>query len=136
MSAILAYQTSREKRKVVIFDCRALTDVEKRYNQLYKETFAVVFDFERLNVFIYDSDFDIVIDNKPPAALLRNSLVKMPVYVLKDGTFANNNISSTSDWNPEPVLSSHYYIILSSIRIIYLVLDTYIKDVTNKYLFV
>ena len=34
------------------------------------------------------------------------------------------------------MLASHYYIILSSIHIIYLVPDTYIKDMINKYLFV
>ena len=34
------------------------------------------------------------------------------------------------------MLASHYYIILSNIHIIYLVLNTYIKDMINKYLFV
>ena len=45
-------------------------------------------------------------------------------------------LSSQSSTIITIVLASQYYIILSIVHIIYLVLDTYIKDVINKHLFV
>ena len=49
-----------EKKHIVLYASKALTDVEKRYSQVEKEALAVVWACERLQLYLLGREFDIV----------------------------------------------------------------------------
>jgi hypothetical protein len=51
-------------KKIVCYLSRSLTDTEKKYSQVEKEGLAVVWACEKLHLYLYASEFDIVTDNK------------------------------------------------------------------------
>jgi hypothetical protein len=59
-------------RKIIKYDSRALTDVEKRYSQVEREGLAVVWACEKLHLYLYASEFDVVTDNKAVELIFNN----------------------------------------------------------------
>lgn len=51
--------------RAVYYASRSLTDVERRYSQTEKEALAIVWACERLNVYLYGIDFELLTDHKP-----------------------------------------------------------------------
>ena len=60
------------KKRIVQFDSRTLSDVETRYSQVEKEALAVVWACEKLHLYLYGSEFDIVTDNKAVELIFGN----------------------------------------------------------------
>jgi hypothetical protein len=52
------------ERKIVTFVSKMLTDVEKRYSQVEKEAYAVVWACERLHLYLFGTRFRLVTDNR------------------------------------------------------------------------
>lgn len=61
--AILVQGQNGEER-VICYASRSLTDVEKRYLQIEKEALGVVWACERLYMYLYGTDFEILTDHK------------------------------------------------------------------------
>ena len=51
--------------RAVYYASRSLTDVERRYSQTEKEALVIVWACERLNVYLYGIDFELLTDHKP-----------------------------------------------------------------------
>jgi hypothetical protein len=59
--------------KFVIMHCsRTLSSVERRYSQVEKEALAVIWACERLHLYVYGSEFDIITDNKAEELIFGN----------------------------------------------------------------
>ena len=64
LGAILLQEQNGEER-VICFASRSLTDVEKHYLQTEKEALGTVWACERLHMYLYGPDFEILTDHKP-----------------------------------------------------------------------
>ena len=64
LGAILVQEQNGEER-VICYASRSLTDVEKRYSQTEKEALGIVWACERLHMYLYGTDFEILTDHKP-----------------------------------------------------------------------
>ena len=64
LGAILVQELNGEER-VICYASRSLTDVEKRYSQTEKEALGIVWACERLHMYLYGTDFEILTDHKP-----------------------------------------------------------------------
>ena len=62
----------------VAFASRALSETEKRYAQIEKETLAVVFGCERFHDYLYGRKFQVESDHKPLEVIVRKTLDKAP----------------------------------------------------------
>ena len=51
--------------KVISYASRALSDVESRYSQTEREMLAIVWALEHFHLYLYGSEFTIVIDHRP-----------------------------------------------------------------------
>jgi hypothetical protein len=61
-----------EDKRVIMYASRTLTDVETRYSQVEKEGLAVVWALEKLHLYLYGREFDIITDNKAIELLYGN----------------------------------------------------------------
>ena len=59
-------------RHIVQYASRTLSDVESRYSQVEKEALAVVWACEKLHLYLYGSEFDIITDNKATELIFNN----------------------------------------------------------------
>ena len=64
LGAILVQEQNGEER-VICYASRSLTDVEKRYSKTAKEALGIVGACERLHMYLYGTDFEILTDYKP-----------------------------------------------------------------------
>ena len=64
--------------KPVAFASRALTDAEMRYAQIKKELLAVVFAFEKFNLYTYGRCVEVETDHKPLVSIVKKSLTSAP----------------------------------------------------------
>ena len=51
--------------RVIAYALRGLTDVERWYSQIEREALALVWACERLNMYIFGTDFELETDHKP-----------------------------------------------------------------------
>ena len=58
-------QEQNGEERVVCYASRSLTDVEKRYSETDKEALGIVWACERLHMYLYGTDFEILTDQKP-----------------------------------------------------------------------
>ena len=65
-------QNDPTKRTIVQFASRTLSDVESRYSQVEKEALAVVWACEKLHLYIYGCEFEIITDNKAVELIFGN----------------------------------------------------------------
>ena len=61
----LLVQEQNDEERVICYASRSLTDVEKRYSQTEKEALGIVWACERLHMYLYGTDFEILTDHKP-----------------------------------------------------------------------
>ena len=64
LGAILVQEQNGEER-VICYASRSLTDVEKCYSQTEKEALGIVWACERLHMYLYGTDLEILTDHKP-----------------------------------------------------------------------
>lgn len=71
LGAILA-QGDGDELQVIAYASRSLTDPERNYSQIEKETLAVVWAIEHFNVYLYGTQFNLHTDHKPLISILTN----------------------------------------------------------------
>ena len=64
LGAVLV-QVQNGVERVICYASRSLTEVEKRYSQTEKEALGIVWACERLHMYLYGTDFEILTDHKP-----------------------------------------------------------------------
>ena len=64
LGAILVQEQNSEER-VICYASRSLTDVEKCYSQTEKEALGIVWACERLHMYLYGTDFEVLTGHKP-----------------------------------------------------------------------
>ena len=89
LGAILVQEQNGEER-VICYASRSLTDVEKRYSQTEKEALGIVWACERLHMYLYETDFEILTDHKPlqfifskksqPSARVNRWVLRLQLY--------------------------------------------------------
>ena len=122
-------------RTIVQYASRTLSDVETRYSQVEKEALAVVWACEKLHLYLYGSEFDMVTDNKaielifgnakstPKARIERWCLRLLPykftikhqpgAYNIAD-YLSRNPIGKTDSDDLEAVATKHVNLIINS----------------------
>ena len=58
-------QVQKGEERVICYASRSLTDVERRYSRTEKEALGIVWACERLHMYLYGIDFEILTDHKP-----------------------------------------------------------------------
>ena len=58
---------------------RALTETEKRYNQIEKEMLSIVYGLTRFHIYTYGRKVTVYNDHKPLAAILKKPVEDNPV---------------------------------------------------------
>ena len=64
LGAVLA-QVQNGEEQVICYASRSLTDVERRYSRTEREALGIVWACERLHMYLYGTDFEILTDHKP-----------------------------------------------------------------------
>ena len=64
LGAVLTQVQNGEER-VICYASQSLTDVERRYSQTEREALGIVWACERLHMYLYGTDFEILADHKP-----------------------------------------------------------------------
>ena len=80
-TAVLAQlDPSNEKvRNIITYVSRLLSEVERRYSQVEKEAFAVVWACERLHLYLVGRKFRLVTDNRGVILIFRNPKSNPPL---------------------------------------------------------
>ena len=73
IGVVLSHVLEDGLERPVAYASRTLTDVEKRYSQLDKETLAIVFGVKHFHHYLYGRKFTIASDHKPLQYLLSES---------------------------------------------------------------
>ena len=58
-------QVHNGDERVICYARQSLTDVERRYSQTEREALGIVWACERLHMYLYGTDFEILTDHKP-----------------------------------------------------------------------
>ena len=67
--------------QIIAYASRSLADTEKRYSQLKKEAFAIVFGIERFRTYIYGLQFTLVTDHRPLVYLFNKTCPKPSMHI-------------------------------------------------------
>ena len=62
-----------DTRRIIQYGSRTLSDVETRYSQVEKEALVVVWACEKLHLYLYGCEFDIITDNKAVELIFGNA---------------------------------------------------------------
>ena len=73
LSAILIHNSpGQDDRRIVVYESRALSDVERHYSQTEREALLIVWAIERLHLYLYVSHFTLLTDCKPVQLIFDN----------------------------------------------------------------
>lgn len=64
------------EKKMISFNSRTLSDVEKRYSQTEKEALGLVWACEKLHLYLIGCEFDVITDNKAVELIFNNPYSK------------------------------------------------------------
>ena len=67
-----------QEGRPIAYASRTLTEAERRYAQIEKETLALVYGLEKFHQYTYGRHLDVVTDHKPLVAILSKPLSKAP----------------------------------------------------------
>ena len=84
LGAILL-QKNKEKKHIIAYASRALSDVERRYSQTEREALAIVWSCEHFHLYIYGKEFTMVTDHKPLELIWNNPRSKPPARIERWG---------------------------------------------------
>ena len=83
LGAVLAHKLPSEEEKPIAYASRTLSNSERNYSQIDKESLAIIFAVKHFHFFLYGKDrFTIYTDHKPLISLFilyltRTSLVRL-----------------------------------------------------------
>ena len=112
ISAMLVqYNSTTQKPQVITYNSRSLTDVERRYGQIERESLAIQYGCLRNEIYLLGRDFDVVTDHKPLVSLYNNPRRPGPFRVermrLKLQGFSFKVIYRPGKFNPADYTSRH-----------------------------
>ena len=83
LGAVLAQANpeNSKERSVVMYISRLLSDVERRYSQVEKEALAIVWACERLYLYLFGKDFQLVTDNRAVELIFKNPKSEPPLRI-------------------------------------------------------
>ena len=67
----------------VTYASRALSNSEINYAPIEKEMLAIVFGFERFNVYTHGAEVEVHSDHKPLESIFKKPLFKVPPHLKK-----------------------------------------------------
>lgn len=76
LGAILLQKDKSDKKHIIAYTSRALSDVERRYSQTEREALAIVWSCEHFHLYLYGKEFTMVTDHKPLELIWNNSRSK------------------------------------------------------------
>ena len=92
LGAVLT-QLQGSEWKVIAYALRRLTDVVRRYSQTEKEVFALVWAYQRFNMYVFGREFELETDHKPleyiysqkskPSARVERWVLRLQAYDFK-----------------------------------------------------
>ena len=77
VSGILSQWTDDGRLVPITFVSKALTSIQRRWSQIEREAYAIVFTVERLRIFLCGTTFSVITDHKPLETLLCKPNVKL-----------------------------------------------------------
>lgn len=90
-------------KKVICFQSRLLTEVERRYSQVEKEALAVVWACERLRLYLIGQKFRVITDNRAIQIIFSNPRSKPPLrlerWALRMMDFDFDIVHKPGDYN-------------------------------------
>ena len=111
-SMLVQYDPKTQEPRVITYNSRSLTDVEKRYGQIERESPpAIQYGCLRNEIYLLGRDFDVITDHKPLVTLYNNPRRPGPFRVermrLKLQGFSFKVVYRTGKLNPADYTSRH-----------------------------
>ena len=69
---LVQYDPTTQVPRVITYNSRSLTDVERRYGQIERESLAIQYGCLRNEIYLLGRDFNVVTDHKPLVSLYNN----------------------------------------------------------------
>ena len=108
---LVQYDPKTQEPQVITYNSRSLTDVEKRYRQIERESLAIQYGCLRNEIYLLGRDFDVITDHKPLVTLYNNPRRPGPFRVermrLKLQGFSFKVVYRTGKLNPADYTSRH-----------------------------
>ena len=105
------FSPKTQEPRVITYNSRSLTDVEKRYGQIERESLAIQYGCLRNEIYLLGRDFDVITDHKPLVTLYNNPRRPGPFRVermrLKLQGFSFKVVYRTGKLNPADYTSRH-----------------------------
>lgn len=79
VGAVLSHRYLDGSERVIQYASDTLRDTQKKYTQIDKEAYAIVFGIKKFHNFLYGKRFTLLTDNKPISQIF-NSLKDLPAY--------------------------------------------------------
>ena len=80
-AVLVQHEPSSDRKYVVAYASRALTQTEQRYSQTEREALAVIWACEHFHIYIYGKPVVIYTDHKPLVSLFGNPRAKPPARI-------------------------------------------------------
>ena len=108
---LVQYDPKTQEPRVITYNSRSLTDVEKRCGQIERESLAIQYGCLRNEIYLLGRDFDVITDHKPLVTLYNNPRRPDPFRVermrLKLQGFSFIVVYRTGKLNPADYASRH-----------------------------
>lgn len=85
LGAILLQKDKSDRKHIIAYASRALSDVERRYSQTEREALTIVWSCEHFHLYIYGKEFTMVTDHKPLELIWNNPRSKSPACIERWG---------------------------------------------------
>jgi len=79
VGAVLSHKYPDGLERVIQYASRTLSETQKKYTQIDKEAYAIVFGIKKFHNFLYGTHFTLLTDNKPITQIL-NPRKGLPAY--------------------------------------------------------
>ena len=112
ISTILSQKDNcSDNARVIAYDSRSLTPVEKRYSQTEKEALSIMCAVEHFHLYIYGSHFTLITDHKPLEVIYDSASSKPSArierWVLHLQSYTFSVVYKPGKDNPADFLSRH-----------------------------
>jgi len=79
VGAILSHMYPDGTERVIQYASNSFNETRKKYTQIDKETFAIIFGVKKFHQFLYGNQFTLITDHKPLAQIF-NPRKRLPAY--------------------------------------------------------
>ena len=119
LGVVISHVMPNKSKRLILFISRTLTNAERNYSQIGKESLAITFALRKFHQYIYGQTFTIQTDHKPLRGFLWSIILSAYDYKLcyhLDNENNNANCISRLHFNNEsyekhPVIDNHLFVI-------------------------